>query len=165
MKIQEKMEAALNGQIMEEMSSAYLYLAMAADFEAKNWTGFAAWMKVQAGEEFNHAMKLYGFINERGGRAVFKALPQPQGTWDSPLAAFEAAYKHENHITKCIDDLVKMAREMGDTATEIFLHWYVDEQVEEEMNADVIVEKLKLMKESANGLYLLDKELGARGKN
>jgi ferritin len=165
MKIPEKMEAALNGQIAEELASAYLYLAMAADFDAKNWTGFASWMKVQAGEEYNHAMKLYGFIIERGGRAVFKALAQPQGTWDSPLAAFEAAYKHENHISKCIYDLVKLARDEGDTATEVFLHWYINEQVEEETNADAVVEKLRLVKDSSNGLYMLDKELGARKKD
>lgn len=162
--IKDSIEKALNQQINEELKSYYIYLAMAADFEAKNWPGFAAWMKAQAGEEMGHAMKIFNFVNERGGKVVLKAIDAPPETWESPLAVFEAAYKHELFISGCIDKLVDKARQENDKAAEIFLQWFVTEQVEEELNADTIVNKLKLIQGSNNGMYMLDKELGARGK-
>lgn len=162
MKIGKKMTEALNGQIKEEIFSAYLYFAMAADFESKDWPGVASWMKVQAQEEMGHALKIYTWINERGGKAVFEAIDKPQETWDSALSLFEAAHEHEQHITSCFYDLVKIAREEGDISTEIFLQWFVTEQVEEEANASEIVGKIKKVKDSQNGMYLLDKELSAR---
>lgn len=121
-------------------------------------------MKEQSKEEMNHAMKLYGYINERGGKVELQALGKPQSSWDSPLAAFEAAYQHEQHITGCIDKLIKEARDLGDNATEIFLQWYVSEQVEEEDQTDTIVQKLNMIKGSHNGLYMLDRELSHRGE-
>ncbi len=160
--IDKKMEEVLNNQINEELFSAYLYFAMAADFENKNWLGMSNWMKIQAQEEMAHALKLYNWINERGGKAEFKAINMPQSSWDSPLAAFEDAYGHEQHITSCIYDLVKTAREVGDIASEIFLQWFVTEQVEEEANASAIVEQIKKIKDSTNGMVMLDKELGSR---
>lgn len=160
--IDKKMEAALNEQIAEELGSAYIYQAMSADFAAANRMGMAGWMQAQAGEEMNHARKLYGYIIERGGRVELKAIPAPQQSWKTPLAAFEAAYKHEQHITACIHKLVKLARELDDTATELFLGWYVTEQVEEEASTDEVVQKLKQVGEAGQALYMLDKELGAR---
>ena len=162
MTIGKKMADALNGQIREEIFSAYLYFAMAADYESKDWPGVASWMKVQAQEEMGHALKIYNWINERGGKAVFAAIDKPQESWESALDLFEAALKHEQHITACFYDLVKTAREAGDIATEIFLQWFVTEQVEEESNASEIVEKIKKVQNSQNGMYMLDKELGAR---
>lgn len=160
--IDKKMEEALNGQIAEELASAYLYQAMSADFSAKNRPGMAAWMQKQAGEEMNHARKIYGYILERGGTVELKTLEAPQKSWDNPLSAFEAAYKHELHISACIDKLVKLARQLDDTATELFLAWYVTEQVEEEASTDEVVQKLRMLKEAPQALYMLDKELGAR---
>jgi ferritin len=160
--IGKKMADALNEQIREELFSSYLYFAMAADFESKDWPGVASWMKVQAQEEMAHSLKFYNWINERGGKAVFKAIDKPQETWESSLNLFEAALAHEQHITSCIYDLVKVAREEGDIATEIFLQWFVTEQVEEEANASEIVEKIKKVQNSQNGMYMLDKELSAR---
>ena len=162
MTIGKKMTDAINEQIREELFSAYLYFAMAADFESKDWPGIASWMKVQAQEEMAHSLKFYNWIIERGGKAVFKAINKPQESWDSALDLFEAALEHEQHITSCIYNLVKVAREEGDIATEIFLQWYVTEQVEEEANASEIVEKIKKVKDSQNGMYMLDKELSAR---
>ncbi len=162
MTIGQKMTNALNGQIKEELFSAYLYFAMAADYESKDWPGVANWMKVQAQEEMTHVFKIYNWINERGGKAVFEAIDKPQESWASALELFEAALKHEQHISACFYDLVKTAREVGDIATEIFLQWFVTEQVEEESNASEIVEKIKKVKDSKNGMYLLDKELGVR---
>lgn len=162
MKIGKKMNDALNGQIREEMFSAYLYFAMASDYESKDWPGVASWMKVQAQEEMAHALKIYNWINERGGKAVLAALDKPQESWNSALELFEGALKHEQHITACFYDLVKISREIGDISTEIFLQWFVTEQVEEESNASEIVEKIKKVQNSPNGMYMLDKELGAR---
>jgi len=162
MTIGKKMTDALNEQIREELFSSYLYFAMAADFESRDWPGIASWMKVQAQEEMAHTLKFYNWINERGGKAVFKAIDKPQESWKSALELFEAALAHEQHITSCIYSLVKVAREEGDIATEIFLQWYVTEQVEEEANASEIVEKIKKVQNSQNGMYMLDKELSAR---
>jgi ferritin len=162
MTIDKKMTDALNGQIREEFYSAYLYFAMAADYESKDWPGVAGWMKTQAQEEMGHALKIYNWINERGGKAVFESIDKPRESWESALELFEEAFKHEQHITACFYDLVKTAREVGDIATEIFLQWFVTEQVEEESNANEIVQKIKKVQDSQNGMYLLDKELGER---
>jgi len=103
------MEDALNDQINAELYSAYLYLAMAAYFDSANMAGFASWMRVQTQEETAHAMKIFDFVSERGGRVVLKAIEEPAKEWKSPLAAFKAAYEHEQYITGRIDDLVNLA--------------------------------------------------------
>jgi aryl-alcohol dehydrogenase-like predicted oxidoreductase len=101
------MQNALNEQINAEMYSSYLYLAMAAYFDSVNLPGCAAWMKAQAKEEENHAMKFYHNIVERGGRVMLKAIAQPPAEWKSPLDVFSAAYKHEQHVTDRINKLVQ----------------------------------------------------------
>jgi ferritin len=160
--ISKKMQEALNGQINAEMYSAYLYLAMDAYFQSMNFNGFAQWMRVQSQEEMGHAMKIYDFIAERGGRVVLEAIDKPQDEWKSPLAVFEAVYKHEQKVTGLINGLVEIACKEKDHATVIFLQWFVTEQVEEEKNASEIVAKLQLLKDSAGSMYMLDKELGKR---
>ncbi len=158
----ERMEEALNQQVNAEMYSSYLYLSMSAYFESINLKGFANWMKVQAQEELLHAMKIYDFINERGGRVKLTAIDAPPTEWDSPLAAFEAVYEHECKVSGLINDLVNLALEEKDHASHIFLQWFVTEQVEEEASADEIVQKLKLMGDARGGLFMLDRELGQR---
>jgi len=160
--ISEKMQASINDQINAELHSGYLYLAMVAYFESENLPGFAAWMRCQAQEENAHAMKFFAYLNERGGRVLLQPIDGPDTEWDSPLAAFEAAYKHECYISSRIHDMVKVAREENDVAAEIFLQWYVSEQVEEEANADEVVQKLKRLAGAPGGLYMVDKELGQR---
>lgn len=160
--ISKKMEEALNKQINAEFYSSYLYLSMAADFEAKNLEGFAKWMNVQAQEEWGHGMRIYHYVNEQQGRVTLAGIEAPQTEWDSPLAMFEAAYKHEQHVTSLIHDLVSLAVEEKDYATGIFLQWFVTEQVEEEASASSIVEKLRRIKESPQGLMMLDRALGER---
>lgn len=162
MKLQDKLLNALNAQIKEELASAYLYFAMAADFENKSRTGMAAWMKVQAREEVDHAMRFFDHIHDRGGKVVLQSLDSPTPAWDSPMAAFEAALKHEEYITGCIEKLVKLAREVGDTATEVFLQWFVNEQVEEEKSTGDIVDSLKQIGGSQEAIFMLDRELGKR---
>jgi len=162
MVIKEKMQKAVNKQINAELYSSYLYLAMAAHFEANNLLGFAQWLEVQAKEENTHAMKFYKYVIERGGKVTLTEIAAPPLEWKSPLAAFETVYAHELKVTALINDLLKLAKEEGDSATELLLQWFIDEQVEEEANAMLIVEKLKLIKDSSQGLLMLDKELGER---
>lgn len=156
------MEKALNTQVNAEMYSAYLYLSMSAYFQSKSLGGFASWMRVQAQEEMVHAMKLYDFINERGGRVTLELIEAPPTEWDSPLATSEAVYEHEQKVTGLINELVELALEKHDHATNIFLQWFVSEQVEEEDSANDVVEKIKLMGDARGGLFMLDRELGQR---
>ena len=160
--IDKKMEQAINDQINAEFFSAYLYLSMVAYFEEKNLPGMATWMKAQSQEEVAHAMKFFDYVNERGGRIKLEAIAKPDVEWDSPLAVFEAAYKHEQYVTSRINDLVDIAEEVKDRATFNFLQWYVEEQVEEEASADEIVQKLKRIEDNPSLLFMLDKELGGR---
>lgn len=160
--IKEKMEKAINEQITEELFSSYLYLSMSAYFQSVNLPGFANWMKVQAQEELMHAMKFYDFINERRGRVLLKEIKTPQHEWKSPLEIFEDALKHEEYITEKINNLVDIAIKEKDHASNVFLQWFVNEQVEEESTADDIINRIKLIGESKGGLFMIDRELGTR---
>jgi ferritin len=162
--IAKKMENALNEQINAEMYSAYLYLSMAAHFESENLSGFAKWMRVQTQEEEAHAKKLFEYVLERGGKVTLKAIEAPPAQWKSPLAAFEAAHKHEQSITERINKLAELATDQKDHATSVFLQWYVNEQVEEEAQVDKIVRTLKATNEAPGALYMIDRELGQRAK-
>jgi len=160
--LSDKMQEALNAQINAELYSSYLYLAIAAHFEGTDLPGFASWMTVQAQEELFHAKKFYDYIYERDGEVTLQAIDGPPKAWDSPLAAFDAAYKHEQHITGRIHELVALARELKDPATENFLQWFVSEQVEEEATAKGIVQQLRLIGDSGTGKLIIDRELGTR---
>jgi ferritin len=157
-----QMEKALNVQLNAETYSAYLYLSMSAYFHSLSLGGFANWMRVQAQEELVHAMKFYDFINDRGGRVTLTAVDAPPTEWDSPLAAFEAAYKHEQKVTGLINDLVDLALKERDHASHIFLQWFVTEQVEEEDSANDVIQQIKLMSGAQGGMFMLDRELGQR---
>ena len=160
--LSERMQGALNEQINAELYSSYLYLAMSSHFSSVNLVGMASWMRVQVQEELFHAIKMYDFVNERGGRAMMKAINQPPGAWDSPLAVFEAGLDHERKVTGLINNLVDVAIAERDHATSIFLQWFVTEQVEEEANASGIVSKLRMIGHDASSLFALDQELGQR---
>ena len=160
--LSEKMEKALNEQIKLEMDSAYLYLSMAAYFDSLGLKGFAHWMKKQFEEELEHAMKLYNYVYDRRGRVILGPISQPKHEWGSPLEAFEEAYNHERFISESIYKLVDLAREEKDKATENMLQWFVAEQVEEEASTYEVVEKLKMIKDSSQGLLMLDRELAKR---
>jgi ferritin len=157
-----KMQAALNKQINAEMYSAYLYLSMSAYFEEQSLKGFAHWMKIQAKEEMEHAMKFYNYIHERRWQVKLTAIATPKSTWSSPLAAIEDAFAHEKKITANINSLMDLAVSSKDYASQSMLQWFVDEQVEEENNADDIVQRLKLINKHQGMLMMLDAELGKR---
>ncbi len=164
MTLSQYIQDALNDQIQAELNSSYIYLAMAADFEDKNWPGFAKWMRVQSQEETGHAMKLFEYIVRRGGRVQLKAIEQPPAEYESPLAAFQKAYEHEQYITGRINQIFGQAREAKDPATETLMQWFVNEQVEEEATALQVVEMLKRIGASGSGLVMLDRQLGKRGE-
>ncbi|SDL90401.1 ferritin [Halarsenatibacter silvermanii] len=151
---------ALNDQLNLELYSAYVYQAMGAQMEEEGWEGFAHWMDMQAEEELEHARKIYDFINERGGRVELQAIDKPPFEWDSVVSAFETALEHEQKVTQSINDIVSLAREEDDYATESFLQWFVDEQVEEEDTVEGILDKME--KAGDQGMLMLDSVLGRR---
>ncbi len=158
----QKIEKALNAQINFELYSGYIYLAMSAYLADLNLDGCANWMRVQAQEELTHAMKFYDFVVERGGRVVLEAVDKPDTKWDSPLAAFQAAYDHEVEVSRRINEMAGLAQAEKDNAANNLLQWFVNEQVEEEASVDDIVQKLKLVGQDGPGLFMIDRELKQR---
>ncbi|MGD9052416.1 MAG: ferritin [Desulfobacterales bacterium] len=158
----DKMQKALNGQMNAELYSSYLYLSMNAYFKSVNLDGFANWMYYQAQEELEHAMKFYDFICQRGGRVQLAQIEAPPSVWNSPLAVFEDTLAHEQKVTGLINDLVEIANEERDHASQIFLQWFVSEQVEEEDSVGGVLEQLKLMGEAKGGLFMMDREMAKR---
>lgn len=158
-----RVQDALNEQIRHEFYSSFVYLSMAAHFDAENLPGFAAWMRAQAGEEHAHAMKLFDHILDRGGRVELRALAQPPVTFGAPVEVFQQALSHERAVTKSIHDLYALAVEEKDYPARVFLDWFVNEQVEEEKTAELIMEQLKRIGGDQPALLLLDRELGRRG--
>jgi ferritin len=161
--LKKKLEEAMNEQINAEYYSSYLYLSMSAYFDSLNLSGFAHWMRAQSQEELMHALKFFAYVNERGGRVTLKAIEAPETKWASPLKAFEETLKHEEHVTSLINQLMDLAIKENDHASQSFLKWFIDEQVEEEASASAIVEKLKMIKDAPSPLFMMDRELGARG--
>lgn len=157
--LKDNVQAALNAQINMEFSAYYTYLSMSAYFEAEGLPGFAAWMRGHAEEEMMHAMKIYDYVNRRNGRVQLQAIGAPATDWENALAAFEDAFKHERKVSISIDNLVKLAREENDNATESFLQWFVDEQVEEEEIVSNAIDRLKLVGDFGPGMFMLDREL------
>lgn len=153
---------AMNEQIKMELTSAYAYLAMSACFEEQNLSGFARWMRLQAEEELEHAMKFFGFIHDRGGRVALQALDQPKAQYESALAAFETALHHEQRVSAAINAIYTLAVRENDFASQSFLDWFVDEQVEEEKNAAFAIEQLRMAGDNPAALLMLDREFGKR---
>ncbi|MBS3742236.1 MAG: ferritin [Candidatus Cloacimonetes bacterium] len=160
--ISKNLEKAINEQINKELYSEYLYMAMAAYLDANDLDGFAHFFKMQGDEERFHAMKLYNFLDERGGRIILKAIEKPDHEFDSVIDIFEKAYKHEQYVTKLINNLMDLAIKENDHATKSMLDWFVDEQVEEEASMEHLLNKLKMIGGKGNGMLMLDKELGTR---
>ena len=158
----ERLQEAINEQINKELYSAYLYLSMSAYCEAESLPGFAGWMRAQAQEEQEHAMRFFDYVNTRGGRVVLKAIEVPPPVWKSPLEMFEQVLDHERKVTGLINLLYQLALSENDYATQIELQWFITEQVEEEQSASAVVEQLKRIGDQPMGLLMLDRELGQR---
>ena len=145
-----------------EYSSAYVYQAMAAYFSDINFSGFAAWMDNQAEEERTHARKIYDYILERGGKVALSEIRAPKSQYKSALEAFEDSLKHEKAVTKSIEKLYVLAKDEKDFGTEVFLQWFITEQIEEESTVESIIDKFKMLEGTNTALYLLNNELGSR---
>lgn len=160
--ISDKMAKALNDQLNKELASAYVYLAMAGYFEAKSLGGMSNWMFKQYSEENAHAKKIWSYLGDQDRRVSLQKIDEPSNDFSSPIAAFQEALKHEQFITSSINDLVEQAIEEKDHATNGFLQWFVQEQVEEESSVRTIIEKLEMVKEVPHGLIMIDRELSTR---
>ncbi|MHB8078221.1 MAG: ferritin [Candidatus Krumholzibacteriia bacterium] len=160
--INDKLQKALNEQIIAELHSAAIYLSMSAYFASLSLDGSAHWMRVQAQEELMHGLKFYDYMLVGGGRVLLTSVEGPATGWDSPLAAFEAALAHERLMTRRCNELASLALAEKDHATNNLVQWFVTEQVEEEANVENIVHKLKLLGKDGPGLFMMDRELKAR---
>ncbi len=158
----ERMEKAFLDQINKELFSEYLYLSMKAYFASLNLNGFVNWMDVQVQEERAHAMGMFDYILERGGKIELEAINKPQTSWNGPQDVFKAVLEHEQFITSSINALMDVAEETKDRAAMIFLNWYLKEQVEEEANVGNVLAQLELIGNDKNALFALDKELATR---
>ena len=156
------LEAAMNDQIGAEMYASHLYLAMSAYCESQNLPGFARWFAMQADEERGHALKVFRHVIDRGGRVTLGSIDAPPTDFGSPLEAFQQALTHEMGVSQMIDGLYGMAMSHGDYASQVFLQWFVTEQVEEEKQATEIVQVLSTIGAEPAPLLMLDRELGAR---
>lgn len=160
--LKDRIQKALNAQMNLELSSSYLYLSMAAYFESENFNGFANWMRIQSGEEYGHAMKIFSYIHQRNGRVNLMKIDSPKNDWKDAMEIFSDTLKHEQKVTEEIGNIVDVSLAEKDYATNTFLQWFVTEQVEEEATAMNILDKIKLIGDNRNGLFLLDRELGMR---
>jgi ferritin len=157
-----KVEKAMNDQLEKELESAYVYLSMSAHCEAESLPGFASWLRGQAKEEVDHAMRFFTFILDRGARVTLGGIPEPQHSFDSPLDVFEQALEHERGVTSSIGDLYSLVESEKDYASQAWLDWFATEQVEEEKTVGQIVDSLRRIGDSGDALFLLDKDLGGR---
>ncbi|MBM3889030.1 MAG: ferritin [Verrucomicrobia bacterium] len=158
--LSKKLQDAINEQIKNEFYSAYLYLSMAAYFEAQSLLGFAKWMRERFQEEQTHAMKFFDFVNDRDGRVELRGIPQPKSEWKSALDVFGEVLKHEQLVSGMIHKLYELALAEKDYPTQTMLQWFIAEQVEEEKNPALIIEQLKLVEGRAGALLMLDHRLG-----
>jgi ferritin len=154
---------ALNEQIKNELYSAYLYLGMSAHFEAGAYPGFAKWTRMQADEEQEHAMKFFDFILDRGGKVDLLTLEAPPKEFGTPLEVFKMVLEHEKKVTGTIHNLYEIALKEKDYPAQVMLHWFIDEQVEEEKNANLIVEQLKMLVDPRGIILHMDHRFGKRG--
>jgi ferritin len=159
----ESVREALNRQIGQEFNAGYIYLAMSAHFERVSLVGFAAWMREQAAEELEHAMKLFDFMNHRGAEVALPGVDAPPAGFGTPLEIFRTALEHEQEVTRLIHDLYDLCADQHDHATQLELNWFITEQVEEEASVGTIVDQLEMAGDNEAAVLMLDRELGARG--
>lgn len=157
-----KLQKELNNQMNNEFFAEFEYLSMAAYFHAMSLDGMANYFHVQAQEEHFHAMKIFHFILDKGGKVELQKIDQPDITFAGPIAVFEKALAHEQKVTKSINDLMDDAIKENDHAVNSFLKWYVDEQVEEEALASKNLGKMQLINGQGEGLLFLDNEFASR---
>ena len=161
--VKKTVEKALNDQIKAEFDSAYVYLAMSGYCESMNLGGFASWLRLQYEEEMSHALRLYDFVNTRGGTVTLQAIGKPSATFGKPLSLFKEVLKNEQKVTGLINKLYALAVKENDYPTQIELQWFISEQVEEENAAGDILEQLKMVGDHGASLHRMDRILAKRG--
>jgi len=154
---------AMNEQITHEMASAYLYLSMSAYFESENLPGFAKWMRIQFQEEQEHALKFFEYIHDRGNKVSLQPIPQVEVEFSSPLEVFKKTLAHEQFVTSLLNKIYKVAVAEDDVASQIFMQWFINEQVEEEKNASTILDLLGKIGGHDGLVYHIDHQVGKRG--
>lgn len=132
MALDPKVAKALNAQVNNELEAAHAYLATAAYFEADGLPGFATWFRGHAEEENEHAMRIFDYINKRGGQVKIEAIPAPKANYNNAESAVKAGYEHEQTVTGQIEDLFALAAKVNDYRTQAMLQWFLTEQDEEE---------------------------------
>ena len=162
MKLSTGLHKQMNDQIKNEFSSAYVYLSMAGYMESVNLPGFAQWLRVQAREEAGHAMRIFSHLMDRGASVILQAIEAPPSKFTSPLAVFEQVKAHEVGVTKSIHQLYALAMQDKDYPSQVFLEWFVTEQVEEEKTSAHILESLRMIGDNRSALLLLDRDMGGR---
>lgn len=160
--ISDKVQAALNTQLNDELFSSYLYLSMSAYFSNKDLNGFANWFRLQSNEEYGHAIKIYDYLHQVGAKVELKEVKGPKTDWDSFVSVFQETFDHEQKISKSINKLVDLAITEKDHATVNFMQWFVSEQVEEEATSLQNLKKIEMIGDNKAGLFMLDKEFGGR---
>ena len=157
------LQKSMNDQVRKEFESAYIYLSMAAWMEDQTLPGFAAWLRQQAREEAGHAMKIYDHLIDRGCRVELQPLAGPPTEFKTSLEVFQEVKKHEEKVTRSINDLYGLAVDDRDYASQVFLEWFITEQVEEEKNSSQVLESVRRVGDNQAALVMLDRELGQRG--
>lgn len=160
--VSEKIVTLVNEQISKEQYAAQLYLSMSAWFYAQDLEGIGNYFRVQSKEELMHADKMFDYVNDIGGQIILNEVPKPPHEFNNAQEIFEKALDHERLVTKSIFNIVKAANDEGDFATTSFLQWFINEQVEEEASASLLVTKIKMVKDNPSALYLFDQELAQR---
>ena len=160
--LKQKVQDALNDQIKHELYSAYVYLAVSAYCQTISLPGFAHWFLLQSAEERDHAMKIYDFILDRGGHVKLQAIEAPPSEYGTPLQIAEKGLEHEKRVTGLIEKLYELAVNEGDYPAQVMLQWFINEQVEEEKNAQLLIDQLKMVGDNRAALLMLDMELGKR---
>jgi ferritin len=159
------MAQAINEQINKELFSAYMYKAMSLQAKGEGLNGTASWLDIQTKEEIEHAAKFENYLLDQNCDVEMGAIDKPDAKFKDLKELFEKVLAHEKIVSASILNLVKLARKNDDVATEIMLQWFVTEQVEEEKNPTEILQKIERIHGSSGGLYMLDKELGKRGRD
>jgi ferritin len=160
--LSQTIQDAINEQIKDEFYAAHLYLSMSAYFEDANLPGCAKWMRLQSEEEREHAMRFFDYVNDRGGRVILKGLDQPPSEFGSPLEVFEKSLAHEQRVTASINNIYALAVKENDYPTQVMLHWFIEEQVEEEKSATEVIELFKMAGDKGHALIMIDRQLGSR---
>ena len=151
----------LNEQINKEFSSAYLYLNIANYYEARGLDGFAHWFEAQAGEEQEHGMRIYRYMQDNNSKVELETIEKPERTYNDAMAPLKEALEHERYITASINGIYLAAQSVNDFRTMQFLDWFINEQAEEEKTASDMIVKMELCGLD-HGLYILNKEFWGR---